>query len=168
MSGEMTARTESSELVLERTFKASREKVFASFAQPERLADWWPPQGWALRVSAFDFRAGGEWFYVMKRTDGQQGELYGEEAAGRWAYRNIDAPRSLVYVDYFVDSLNQIDPTWPAGVVTMNFDEIEAGTMITARMRYDSEEDLQTMLKIGAEQAMREAWDRLDEYLSEV
>gem|GEM_PF-6668126 len=62
--------------------------------------------------------------------------------------------------------MNRIDTNWPAGVVTMSFEEHKAETILTARMRYESEEDLQTMLKIGAEQAMREAWDRLDDYLS--
>jgi len=53
-----------------RVIAASRERVFAAFSDPERLARWWGPDGFRNTFSEFDLRAGGAWRFVMHGPDG--------------------------------------------------------------------------------------------------
>lgn len=50
---------------------ASPECVFDAFADPERLARWWGPDGFTNTFSVFEFRDGGEWIFTMHGPDGK-------------------------------------------------------------------------------------------------
>jgi uncharacterized protein YndB with AHSA1/START domain len=54
-----------------REIPAPIEKVFAAFA-PERLVRWWGPDGFTNRSEHCDFRAGGNWKFVMRGPDGKE------------------------------------------------------------------------------------------------
>ena len=54
-----------------RVFDAPRELVFSAFTDPEHLAQWWGPDGFTMTTSAFDFRPGGVWRFVMHGPDGR-------------------------------------------------------------------------------------------------
>ena len=53
------------------TFKTSRElpadvdEVFAAFTDPDRLARWWGPDGFANTFNVFEFKNGGCWSNTM-------------------------------------------------------------------------------------------------------
>lgn len=51
---------------------APPEAVFACFADPASLADWWGPDGFSCRFDAFEFRSGGAWRFVMHGPEGRQ------------------------------------------------------------------------------------------------
>ena len=63
-----------SEIIVDtkRVFDAPREKVWAAFEDPERLAKWWGPNGFTNRFSKFEFRPGGSWVYVMVAPNGHE------------------------------------------------------------------------------------------------
>jgi len=48
----------------------SRERVWATFANPQALAAWWGPNGFTNTFHAFDFRPGGVWKFTMHGPDG--------------------------------------------------------------------------------------------------
>ena len=58
------------------TFQTSRDiaatptAVFAAFADPQRLARWWGPEGFHNRFELCDFRPGGAWKFTMHGPDG--------------------------------------------------------------------------------------------------
>ena len=54
-----------------RILDAPRELVFAAFTDPKHLAQWWGPTGFSTTTSAFDFRPGGVWRFVMHGPDGR-------------------------------------------------------------------------------------------------
>ncbi|WP_430462359.1 SRPBCC domain-containing protein [Thalassolituus sp. LLYu03] len=60
-----------------RTLSTQRElpftaaDVFAAFAVPERLAQWWGPAGFTNTFDVFEFRTGGRWVFTMHAPDGQ-------------------------------------------------------------------------------------------------
>jgi uncharacterized protein YndB with AHSA1/START domain len=56
---------------LERVLRAPREVVFSAFSSAEHLARWWGPNGFSVTTSAFDFRPGGVWRFVMHGPDGR-------------------------------------------------------------------------------------------------
>jgi uncharacterized protein YndB with AHSA1/START domain len=54
-----------------RLFDAPRDLVWTAFTDPKHLAQWWGPNGFTTTTSAFDFRAGGIWRFVMHGPDGR-------------------------------------------------------------------------------------------------
>jgi uncharacterized protein YndB with AHSA1/START domain len=54
-----------------RVIDAPRELVFSAFTDPKYLAQWWGPDGFSTTTSAFDFRPGGRWRFVMHGPDGR-------------------------------------------------------------------------------------------------
>ena len=60
----------SPELVITRVFDAPRDLVFKAWTEPERLAHWWGPEGFALPFLELDMRPGGTWRACMRGPDG--------------------------------------------------------------------------------------------------
>jgi uncharacterized protein YndB with AHSA1/START domain len=73
-----------------REFNAPRDPVFAAFADPKHLAQWWGPDGFTLTTHAFDFRVGGVWRFVMHGPDGRDYE-------NRVTYDEIVPPERITY-----------------------------------------------------------------------
>jgi uncharacterized protein YndB with AHSA1/START domain len=64
------AATADREIVVSRVIKAARELVFEAFTEVRHLSRWWGPEGFTTTTSAFEFRVGGEWVFVMHGPDG--------------------------------------------------------------------------------------------------
>ena len=58
------------ELIITRVFDAPRDLVFKAWTEPERLAQWWGPEGFALPFLELDMRPGGAWRACMRGPDG--------------------------------------------------------------------------------------------------
>jgi uncharacterized protein YndB with AHSA1/START domain len=58
------------EIVISRVISAPRELVFEAFTDVRHLSRWWGPEGFTTTTRAFEFRAGGEWDFVMHGSDG--------------------------------------------------------------------------------------------------
>jgi uncharacterized protein YndB with AHSA1/START domain len=54
----------------ERLLSVNPRRVFAAFEQPERLAQWWGPEGFTNTFEQFEFKTGGRWVFVMHGPDG--------------------------------------------------------------------------------------------------
>jgi uncharacterized protein YndB with AHSA1/START domain len=58
------------EIVISRVIDAPRELVFEAFTEVRHLSRWWGPEGFSTTTRSFEFRAGGEWEFVMHGPDG--------------------------------------------------------------------------------------------------
>jgi uncharacterized protein YndB with AHSA1/START domain len=58
------------EIVSTRVFPFSKDQIYEAFADPERLARWWGPDGFTNTFEAFDFRSEGHWKFIMHGPDG--------------------------------------------------------------------------------------------------
>ncbi|MFI5663755.1 SRPBCC family protein [Streptomyces sp. NPDC051684] len=58
------------EIAISRGIDAPRELVFEAFTQVRHLSRWWGPEGFTTTTSAFEFREGGEWVFVLHGPDG--------------------------------------------------------------------------------------------------
>lgn len=65
------------DLRIERRFAAPPEKVFEFVTRPERLRDWWGPEGMTLPDAALDFTREGPWHSVMMNADGKRFKVSG-------------------------------------------------------------------------------------------
>jgi uncharacterized protein YndB with AHSA1/START domain len=77
-------------LRIERVVGARVEDVFDAFVTPERLAEWWGPEGVTIPEYSMDVRQGGKWRTVMQLPDGTRPEVSG-------VYRAIEKNRRLVF-----------------------------------------------------------------------
>jgi uncharacterized protein YndB with AHSA1/START domain len=68
--GPTPSATAEREIVISRVIDAPRELVFAAFSDVSHLSRWWGPNGFTTTTSAFEFRVGGEWVFVMHGPDG--------------------------------------------------------------------------------------------------
>jgi uncharacterized protein YndB with AHSA1/START domain len=57
-------------LSTKRVLSANPRKVFAAFEQPDRLAQWWGPNGFTNTFEQFEFKHGGRWVFVMHGPNG--------------------------------------------------------------------------------------------------
>lgn len=84
------------ELVITRRFAAPRTLIWTMLSEPAHLEKWWGPAGHSLDVVSLDFRPGGRFHYRM-----------GEGAIAKYGvfhYREIDAPKRLVFTNSFADA----------------------------------------------------------------
>jgi uncharacterized protein YndB with AHSA1/START domain len=72
-----------------RVLPHSPPRVFDAFANPERLARWWGPDGFTNTFELFEFTQGGHWKYVMHGPNGAQ---FQNESV----FLELDAPSIVV------------------------------------------------------------------------
>src|SRR5262245_14950785 len=84
-----TEATETS-IISTRQYSVPRDLVFASWTEPERIAEWWGPVGFTTTVHSMDVSPGGKWRFTMHGPDAQ-------EFTGTVRYIAIDRPSRLTY-----------------------------------------------------------------------
>ena len=57
-------------LVITRTLRVPRARVWQAWSDPALLQSWWCPQPWTTEVLAFELRAGGAFHTRMRGPDG--------------------------------------------------------------------------------------------------
>ena len=58
-------------IVGSRVIDAPRDLVWSVWTDPKHLAQWWGPDGFRTTTSAFEFKPGGVWRFVMHGPDGR-------------------------------------------------------------------------------------------------
>lgn len=158
------------DFVISRVFDAPRDLVFKAFTDPNRMQHWWGPKGYTVLAAKMDLRPGGTYHYGMQAPDG--GSMW-----GKLIYREIVAPKRLVFVNCFSDEAGNItrhpmSPTWPLELLsTITFDEQAKGTLLTIRwalLPSATEEERRTF--DAAHNSMQQGWtgtmDQLAAYLA--
>jgi uncharacterized protein YndB with AHSA1/START domain len=143
------------DLVLERVFRAPRERVFRAWTEPEHFARWFGPQGSSLSLCRMDVRPGGTLHFRHRFPDHEDVWVRGE-------YREVAAPERLSFSCHFSDPEGgRVErPGFPAEMtITVTFAAVPEGTRLTVR---------QTGLVMdqGEVQGWTEGMDRLAELLA--
>ena len=127
-------KTESA-LLITRSYSTSQRRVFRAFTVPALLMRWWAPKGWSTPYVSVDCRKGGLFHYCMRSPEGK-------DIWGRGVFREIDAPKRIVYSDSFADEEgNPVDPShygmsaeYPMTTqVTISLARFKGGTKLTLR-----------------------------------
>ncbi len=149
------------ELVLTREFDAPVELVWRAWTEPERIAMWWGPRGFATRVEAMDLRPGGVWRYVMVGPDGKEYPACGE-------FREVTPMRRIITADWFDEEFEYPADDLPKGLVTtVLFDDLGDRTRVTLRVEHATPEDRAKHEKMGVVEGWSSSLDRLAEHLAE-
>lgn len=94
--------------VVNRTFEAPIDRVFAMWTTPEHLAKWLPPAGTEMRFLRSEIAVGKSTFFVIS---GAHGTMH-----VRAEYLAIDPPSRIVYDQQFVDERERPAPAPGAAV----------------------------------------------------
>jgi uncharacterized protein YndB with AHSA1/START domain len=148
-----SADTSDREIVIRRTLRAPRERVFDAFTDPAHVGTWWGPHGYAIKTAAMDVRAGGSWRFEMTGPDGTL-----------WPnvidYVEVTRPERLVYKH---GSGSDAEPGFD---VRITFEDGGDGTtLLTMQSIFASPEALAEVKKYGAEELGNQTVDKLAAYL---
>ena len=138
------------EIVVTRTFDAPARIVFDAWTKPELFMRWWAPRsmGMTIRSCEMDVRTGGK--YRLE---------FGEDAASAWAffgkYVEVIPNERIVWTNEESDD---------GAVTTVTLEEKDGQTLLTLSELYPSKEALEA--ERGAEDALPEQFDQLDELLA--
>lgn len=158
----MTTSTNETQLILDdkvplirviREFNAPLAKVFRAHVDPDLFAKWNGPRGVEMRYDQFDCRTGGSFRYVMIDGDFEA-----------WCYGSFHEvrPGELIVQTFTFEG----EPDWVA-LEKLLFEDIGNGrTRLTSTTLSDSFEGRDAFVAEGAEQGIREGYERLDELLA--
>ncbi len=128
-----------------RVFSHSRQLVFSAWTDPDRLKNWWGPNGFTNTFHEFDLRPGGKWSFTMHGPDGTN---YPNESV----FVKIDAPELIIF-----DHLSN-----PQFQIVATFEELqETKTRLTFRMIFKSTEQCNA-LRSFVQEKNEENFDRLE------
>lgn len=161
------------DLVITRTLAARREVVWSAWTEAERLAAWWGPKGFGMRVAKLDLRPGGMFHYAMS---GPAGTPMAGESWGRFVYEDVQPPERICFVNSFSDAAGGITrhpmaPTWPLEVHnTLTLTESGGTTTLTLRGRpiraTDEERATFTRFRPNVQAGFGGTFDQLVAYLA--
>ncbi len=163
----VTKDLENKTLTIERTFNASRERLWRAYADKEWFERWWGPEGWETTVKEFDFVQGGKIHYGMKCVDENQGEWFGKEAWGIMILENIDEPNSFSAQDHFCSSDGVISTEMPAQKFTVEFMEEGGQTRLITRSVTETSEALEELVNMGMIEGFGSQLDKLERLLAD-
>ena len=69
---------------------ASRDRVWRALTEPEEVAKWWGPDGFATPSIELDLRVGGAYRFAMQPPEGDRFHLSGE-------FTEVEPPSRLAY-----------------------------------------------------------------------
>jgi len=152
-------------LIIERTFNASRQRMWNAYADPELFAKWWGPEGWETTVKECSFTPGGKNHYAMKCVDENQGEWFNQESWGMMIFETVDEPNSFSYKDYFSDANGTLNHDMPAMTITMSFAESDGKTTMTCSGVVESKEQLEQLINMGMIEGLTSSLDKLEAFV---
>jgi uncharacterized protein YndB with AHSA1/START domain len=141
------------EIVITRIVDAPRELVWQAWTEPQRIAQWWGPDGFRTTIHEMNVTVGGVWRYIMHGPDGT-------DYPNRIVYREIVKPQRLVY-DHSDDSPN---PSIRF-LATVTFEDLGGRTRITLHSLFGTPEARTAVVKFGAIEGGEQTLARLAEHL---
>jgi uncharacterized protein YndB with AHSA1/START domain len=150
--------TETRALVIVRSFNASKEQLFESWTDPEKVMKWWGPKGFTAPVCKIDLRVGGEYLFCTRSPEGQ-------DFWSKGVYQEISVPHRIVATDSFSDAHGNIISAssvglpggWPSTLlITLHFDDDAGKTKLTLL-----HEGLPIEMLESCESAWNEYFDKL-------
>jgi uncharacterized protein YndB with AHSA1/START domain len=140
-------------------FDAPVEGVWQLWGDPRKLERWWGPPTYPATVEQHNLTPGGEVTYFMT---GPEGDTH----RGWWRVTAVDPPKSLEFSDGFADHDGAPSADMPITTVHVRLTEHDGGTRMEMRSVFDSLEQMEQLLSMGAEEGMQQAVGQMDALLA--
>ncbi len=142
-----------------RVFDAPLEQVWDAWTKSEILDLWWAPKPYKAQTKAMDFSEGGFWLYCM----------VGLEDYRSWCkedYKTIDPKRRITNDVSFCDEDGNLNTDFPTMHWEKAFTTTADETTVGIEIIFDTEADMETLIKMGFEKGFTAGLDNLADYLS--
>lgn len=149
----MTSPTKDRTIQVSREFDAPRELVFDAFTDPDKIGQWWGPNGFTTTTKSMEFRVGGEWIFTMHGPDGT-------DYPNRIMYTEINRP----YLIKYDHSGNRPDEEVHFQQ-TITFEDVNSQTKVTLNLLFPTLKAKEEAAKFGAIEGGQQTLSRLGEFL---
>ena len=142
------------EVVVSRRFDAPPEVVWEAWTNPDRVVQWWGPNGFTTTNHEMHVRVGGVWSHTMQGPNGT-------DYPSRAVFMEVVRPRRIAYrLDGGSETTRtQCDVEW-------TFTASGRGTLLSMRIRFPSVEQRNRALKtLGVHDAGVATLERLAVHL---
>ena len=139
-------------------FEAPIERVWDLWADPRKLERWWGPPTYPATFEKNELSAGGEVTYFMT---GPEGDTH----RGWWRVASVDPPTSLEFTDGFADDEGEPKEDMPITAVQIRLSDHDGGTRMEIRSGFDSREQMQELVDMGALEGLQESVGQMDALL---
>ena len=156
MTDTQTMPTARHELVLERVFDATPDRVYKAWTDPAVLKKWFAPKPFTTPIAELDVRPGGSSTIVMRGPDGK-------DYPNRGVYLEVVPGRRLVSTDAYVSAW--VPSEQPYMTLDLSFEDLGDGrTKATYRVRHWSAEAQEEHVQRG----FYEGWGKCADQLAEL
>lgn len=148
-------------IIVVREFDAPLKQVWKAWTESILLDAWWAPKPWTAKTKSMDFSEGGTWLYAMVGADGSE----------QWCkadYKKIVPNKMFNYVDAFCDENGKENTDFPSMQWNCEFIETSTGTRVEIEITFESEANLQKIIKMGFEEGFKAGLGNLAELLENV
>lgn len=139
------------DIVITRSFSASRETVFDAWTMPERVAQWWDPSRRPLARCEIDLRPRGA-FRFEHQGEGRPGHVF----AG--VYHEIERPSRLVFATP--------NPLGGESIGTLEFRDEGERTTLVMTIACPSRDARDALLRMRVDAGTAQTLDNLEAYLA--
>jgi uncharacterized protein YndB with AHSA1/START domain len=146
-------------LTLVADFDAPVERVWQLWADPRQLERWWGPPTYPATVEKHELSPGGEVTYFMTSPEG-------EKHRGWWRVTSVNPPTSLEFTDGFADQDGTPIADMPITTAQVQLTEHDGGTRMVMRSSFDSREQMEQLMNMGAAEGLQEAVGQMDALLA--
>lgn len=136
------------DIVMRRTFNASRDVVFKAVTDPDLVTKWWGPSQYQTSVDQMDARPGGSWRFIHRDDDGTE---YGF----RGVFHDVVTPERIVQTFEFEGVPGSVS------LETLTLEEVDGATRYVSRAIHQSVEGRDAAVQSGMEAGARETVERL-------
>jgi uncharacterized protein YndB with AHSA1/START domain len=145
------ANSEQKELQTTATFNAPIVLLWEVWTNPEKIVNWWGPNGFTTTIHEMDFREGGEWNLTLH-------EPTGTNYPNRSIYTKI-VPLKKIIFEHF-------NPHFIASIL---FESKAGGTEMQWNMLFDSPEQFDLIVKAHkADEGQKQNIERLQNYIQQL
>jgi uncharacterized protein YndB with AHSA1/START domain len=134
----------------ERVFPTDRATLFDAFADSEKLALWWGPEGFTNTITGFDLKTGGHWLITMTADNGT-------DFHNRWTFDSV--------VEGEMVRMTHHEPLH-VFTLDMRFAAELRGARLSWRMLFDRTEETELLEKF-LHAANEQNFDRLERLLDQ-
>lgn len=138
-------------IVLTRSFRAPRERVFDLWTDPKLIPEFWGPAEHSNVVAEWDFVEGGAWRIISTLAQGGAVDFHGD-------FIRIERPSLIEWTFGFDDT--------PGGPEVLFLDEVDGITTMRSVAIFPSQEVRDMVLGTGMESGAAEMHDRFEALLA--
>jgi uncharacterized protein YndB with AHSA1/START domain len=145
------------DLTITREFDASRELVYQAYTDAKLFVQWLGPNGYEMKLEAFEPVSGGCYRYIHKDPQGNEFRFHG-------VFHEMS--QELMIQTFEFDGLPE------RGHVSLDTMRLEAlpgkRTRVTVQSVFQSVSDRDGMIQAGMERGVNEGYERLDAILAKL